>query len=80
LPDLIASTLEQYEDIAIQLATHPQAMKDIRQRLFEKRHTAPLYNTPLYCRHLESAFSEIYTRYLAGARPEHLKVESGSLD
>jgi len=80
LRELIASTPEHYEQIAIRLATCPQVMSDIRERLSAKRLTAPLFDTPLYCRHLESAFTDIYEEYLADARPQHLFVESGSLE
>jgi len=32
------------------------------------------------CRHLESAFTDIYEGYLADARPQHLFVDSGRLE
>jgi protein O-GlcNAc transferase len=80
LPDLIASTPEHYEQIAIRLATNSEAMNDVRERLARRRLTAPLFDTPLYCRHLESAFTKIYERYLADVHPQHLHVDSGGLE
>ena len=37
--------------------------------------TAPLYNTPLFTQHLESAYLSLYDRYQKGLAPEHIYVE-----
>ena len=34
-----------------------------------------LYGTPLFIRHLESAYSTMYDRYQQGLDPEHIYVE-----
>jgi predicted O-linked N-acetylglucosamine transferase (SPINDLY family) len=80
LTDLIASAPEHYEQTAIHLSTHPQALGEVRKRLMQRRITAPLFDTPRYCRHLESAFAQIHERHLAGSAPEHLHVESNGLE
>jgi predicted O-linked N-acetylglucosamine transferase (SPINDLY family) len=72
LPELIASTPEQYEELAVSLATDPQRLKHIRQRLADNRQTTPLFDTPLYARQIEAAYTKIYQRYQAGFPPEHV--------
>ena len=76
LTELIVPTLDRYEELAVELATHPEQLADIRRRLGENRLTAPLFDTPLYARHIEAAFTEIQERRLAGLPPDHVVVAS----
>jgi predicted O-linked N-acetylglucosamine transferase (SPINDLY family) len=75
LPELITSTQEQYESVAIELATDPEKLKIIKDKLADNLATAPLYDTPLFTRHLESAYLTMYDRYQNGLDPEHIYVE-----
>jgi predicted O-linked N-acetylglucosamine transferase (SPINDLY family) len=74
LPELITSSPEEYEALAIELATNPQKLATLRQALAENRTTAPLFNTPLFTTHLESAYLKMYERYQMGLEPDHLFV------
>ena len=75
VPELITATQEQYEALAIDLATHPEKLKKIKDKLGYNLPTAPLYDTPLFTRHLESAYLTMYDRYQKGLSPEHIYVE-----
>ena len=75
LPELITTSQEQYESLAIELATHPEKLKTIKDKLVNNLPTAPLYNTPLFTKHLESAYMAMYDRYQNGLDPEHIYVE-----
>jgi len=75
LPELITTTQEQYESLAIELATNPEKLTIIKTKLANNLATAPLYDTPLFTRHLESAYVEMYDRYQNGLEPEHIYVE-----
>jgi protein O-GlcNAc transferase len=72
LPELIAATEEEYESLAIELATNPEKLKLIKDKLVSNISTAPLYDTPLFTRHLESAYSMMYDRYQRGLDPDHI--------
>lgn len=74
LPELITTTPEQYESLAIDLAMHPEKLKAIKEKLANNLPTAPLYNTPLFTQHLESAYLSMYDRYQNGLDPEHIYV------
>jgi predicted O-linked N-acetylglucosamine transferase (SPINDLY family) len=76
LPELIASTPEQYERLAVELATDPRRLAAIRAKLTERLRTAPLFDTAASARHLEAAYAAMYERYLAGLPPEHIRVDS----
>jgi predicted O-linked N-acetylglucosamine transferase (SPINDLY family) len=75
LPELITTTHDEYEALAIELATHPEKLKSLRDKLINNLPTAPLYNTPLYTKHLESAYLKMYERHQNGLAPEHIYVE-----
>jgi len=75
LPELITTTQEQYESLAIELATHPEQLKIIKDKLANNLSTAPLYDTPLFTKHLESAYLTMYDRYQQGLEPDHIYVE-----
>ena len=75
LPELITTTQEQYESLAIELATNPEKLKIIKDKLINNLSTAPLYDTALFTRHLESAYLTMYDRYQQGLDPDHIYVE-----
>ena len=75
MDELISESIKEYETKAIDLANHPEKLKTIKQRLQANRSTAPLFNTPLFTRHLESAYTTMYARYQDDVAPEHLWVE-----
>ena len=75
LPELITTTQDQYESLAIELATNPEKLKIIKDKLVNNLPTAPLYDTPLFTKHLESAYLTMYDRYQNGLDPDHIYVE-----
>jgi len=75
LPELITTNQEQYESLAIELATNPEKLKVIKDKLVDNLATAQLYDTPLFTRHLESAYLKMYERYQQGLDPDHIYVE-----
>lgn len=75
LPKLITTTQEQYEALAIELAHDLGRLAELRRQLERNRLTTPLFDTERFTRHLESACTQMYERYLAGPGPEHIFVE-----
>ena len=75
LPELITSTPEEYESLAIELATNPDRLKDIKDKLANNLSTAPLYDTKLFTKNLEIAYTQMYERYHQGLKPDHIYVE-----
>ena len=75
LPELITNSLEEYESLAIELATNPEKMQAIKDKLASNLTTAPLYNTKLFVKNLESAYTTMYERHHEGFEPDHIYVE-----
>jgi predicted O-linked N-acetylglucosamine transferase (SPINDLY family) len=74
LPELITTTLEQYENLAVQLATHPQSVADLKGKLRANRANAPLFDTRSFAMHLQTAYTRIVERHQAGLAPDHIDV------
>ena len=76
LPELITSTQEEYEALAIELAMSTKKLADIKLKLANNCLTAPLFDTPLFTKNLEAAYIKMYERYHAGLEPEHILIDS----
>jgi predicted O-linked N-acetylglucosamine transferase (SPINDLY family) len=74
LPELITSTPQAFEELAIELATNPKKLAEIKSKLASNRLTTPLFDTDLFTRHIERAYEAIYERYQTGLPPDHIYV------
>jgi predicted O-linked N-acetylglucosamine transferase (SPINDLY family) len=74
VPELTTGTVEQYEALALELATQPARLTALKQRLERNRLSQPLFDTPLYARHLEQAYRQMHERYQADLGPESIRV------
>ncbi len=74
LPELITTSQEEYEALAIELATNPQMLNAIKVKLATNRLTSPLFDTPLFTKNLEAAYVKMYENYLAGLPVDHIIV------
>jgi predicted O-linked N-acetylglucosamine transferase (SPINDLY family) len=75
LPELVASSQAQYEDVAAELAVNRVRLAMIKQKLNDNRLSAALFDTRLYARHLETAYRKIYERNQAGYSPDHIYLD-----
>ncbi|HEX8544860.1 MAG TPA: tetratricopeptide repeat protein [Pseudomonas sp.] len=62
LPELITTTLAEYEERAVELATQGELLSGLRQRLQEGRASSPLFDTPRFVRDFEDAISSVALR------------------
>ncbi len=74
LPELITDSEAAYEALAIELAADRGRLAGIRGKLAEHRFTTPLFDTPRYARHIETAFATIFERRQAGLAPAHVWI------
>jgi protein O-GlcNAc transferase len=76
LPELITTTQEQYEALAVDLAANRKRLEELTEKLGRNRLTKPLFDTSLYTKHLEDAYTQMYERYQADLPPEHIHIPS----
>ena len=74
LPEIITSTQEEYEALAIDLALNPNKLTNIKNKLASNRFTTPLFDTPLFTQNLEAAYCEMYERYQTDLEPDHIVI------
>ncbi len=74
LPELITTTADAYEALAIELARFPAKLLEIKARLAANRLAAPLFDTRRFTASIEAAFVAMHARHLGGLPPGHIDV------
>jgi predicted O-linked N-acetylglucosamine transferase (SPINDLY family) len=74
LPELVTSSLAEYEDLAVALANDADRLGALKRRLADARLAAPLFDVEKYTRHFEAGLSMIYERFRAGDPPGEVIV------
>jgi predicted O-linked N-acetylglucosamine transferase (SPINDLY family) len=74
LSELVTHTQGDYEALAIELATNPKKLTDLKLKLANNRLITPLFNTPLFTRNLEAAYIKMHEYCQAGLSPEHISI------
>ena len=76
LGELVTATLADYEALALKLARDPELLGALKRRLASNRLTAPLFDTPRYTRHIETAYVTMWERCQRGEPPAHFAVNA----
>jgi predicted O-linked N-acetylglucosamine transferase (SPINDLY family) len=72
LPELVTGCLDDYAELAADLAADPTRLLALRSRLERHREAAPLFDVPAYTLALEDLFETMWQRHGAGLRPQAL--------
>ncbi len=75
LPELIIATAQDYEALALDLATTPAKLAAIRERLKQQRQTSPLFDPALFARHIEAGYAAAHQRLIDGLSPADIQIE-----
>jgi len=75
LHELIAANIVDYESSAVELATNPSKLTDIRNKLLSNLRNSPLNNTKLYTQTLEKAYQSMYQQHQDKLIPENINIE-----
>jgi protein O-GlcNAc transferase len=76
LSELVTSSLAEYEQTALALATDRERLRTIRARLSERREELPLFDTPRFCRNLEAVYREMWRLHREGVAPQTIRATS----
>ena len=72
--DLVVSDLDAYIEKAVALAKAPEALSEVRRRLWQRRITHPLFQADRWVRNLERGFEPMYENHLAGHALDHFQI------
>jgi predicted O-linked N-acetylglucosamine transferase (SPINDLY family) len=75
LPELITTSLDEYESRALEIATHPEMLSELKQKLARNLPTAALFDIRRYTRELESAFVRIWDTWRLGSPLQSFVVD-----
>ncbi len=75
LPELIASAVDEYEEIAVRVANDPALHTSIRDRLTQNAADAAVFDTARFTRHLERAYTMMWERVQRGETPASFHVD-----
>lgn len=74
LAELITTSAEAYQRLAIELAQDRGKLARLKQKLGSSRSTTALFNSKLFTSRLETAYRAMYERCQAGLAPDHIIV------
>jgi protein O-GlcNAc transferase len=74
VPELAASSLEDYEALALSFARDREKLRDVKHKILRNRETCPLFDTARITGHLEAAYLRMHERYHAGEPPAGFAV------
>ncbi|MHA7066698.1 O-linked N-acetylglucosamine transferase, SPINDLY family protein [Azospirillum argentinense] len=75
LPQMVTTSFDGYEALAVRLAGDPATLAAYRRRLATARATAPLFDSPRFTRHLERAYRTMWDCHAAGLPPASFTVQ-----
>jgi protein O-GlcNAc transferase len=74
LGDLVTSSLEEYELLALRLARDGSLRADIKRRLEQNRLQYPLFDSARVCRNIETVYETMWRRWQRGESPASFAV------
>ena len=74
LSELIVTGLDEYEDLAVKLASNPCDMRCLKELLLFARSTSGLFQGEKMARQLELAFFRMHEIAVSGKAPEHINL------
>jgi len=77
LPELVTTSLADYETTALALAREPQKLAALKEKLARNLPSAPLFDTARYTRDLEAAYVRMWDRWQAGEAPQAIVLNGG---
>jgi protein O-GlcNAc transferase len=75
LPELVTNSADEYESLALKLASEPGALVEIKAKLRANRDTQPLFDSMRYTKNLEAAYAQMWERSQRSERAKFLAVE-----
>lgn len=75
LPELVTTSLPEYEALALALAREPHRLNALRERLARQREHAPLFDSARYTRDLETAYATMHDRAQRGLAAASFAVD-----
>jgi predicted O-linked N-acetylglucosamine transferase (SPINDLY family) len=74
LPDLAVKTVEEYEQLAVELGNDRRKLLELRHRVLAGKVSSSLFDSGRLTRHLERAYTQMWETFRSGASPSGFAV------
>nr|CAD7575087.1 unnamed protein product [Timema californicum] len=71
-PELIATSRQEYQDIAVRLGTDREFLKSIRVKVWRARSDSPLFDCQQYAQGMEKLYKRMWEKHSHGEKPDHI--------
>jgi protein O-GlcNAc transferase len=75
LPELITTSLKEYEEKAIYFSQHPKELKLIKNKIDHKHLLSNLFSTKRFVLNLEKAYEEVFVIYRNKEKPRQIEIK-----
>jgi len=75
LPELVTTSLDDYEALALRLARDSEQLGMLRRRLEQSRATCTLFDADRFRRHIEAAYLKMWEIWKRGDGPQSFSVD-----
>jgi len=75
LPELVTTSQEQYESLAIELATNQEKLQAIKDKLERNKLTTLLFDSPRFTKNIEASYIKMHGRYKSELPPDDIYIE-----
>ena len=76
LPELITLYHKDYEDMAIKIFNNSIYLQEIKLKLKKNKLDKPLFDSKLFTKNLEKAYSRIYEKFINNEKIDHVNIKS----
>ncbi len=76
LAELTTNTMAEYEAKALDLATHPEKLAAVKQKLAQNIPTAPLFDIARYTKNIEGAYVRMVELWRNGEKPKPFAIDA----
>ena len=76
LPELVTYNVEDYEALALKLATEPEFLQQINEKLQRNRLNTPLFDTDRFRQNIEAAYTKMWSLWHKGKTPRAFTINS----
>ena len=76
MPELVTTSLEDYEQMALALIRAPERLRAMRRKIEQKRDVNSLFDLPKLTRSIERAYQRMWQCWLAGEAPQAFAIEN----
>jgi len=75
LTEMVTSSLDQYESLAVRLAANPLELKRVKEKLRNNQKIKPLFDTSHFVKQLEKAYDIMLEIFQVDDEPRHIEVK-----